>query len=128
MMDRSQALGGAPSNADAARDLPTAVSCMLQALSNNVVQVAGVGRGRPRVHAMHKQLVAAMLAVCVAVASAGPALAQGGTTGASGGIPLWMPPAAYAPPPAPVHHRQRGRVYEHRHGYGWHRNDTIERH
>jgi hypothetical protein len=76
---------------------------------------------------MHKRLTAAILAVGVGVAFAGPALAQGGTTGANAGFPLWLPPAAYAPPAAPVHHRRRGHGHSHGNGYGWHRDHTIER-
>jgi hypothetical protein len=122
-MYRSQALRNAPSNADAAADLNTAVYFMPQALSDRTVPVAGLCRGRSRVHLMHKRLAAAILAVCVGVAFAGLARAAGGTTGANSGFPLWLPRTAYAPPPGPVHHRQRG----HGHGHGWHRNYTIER-
>ena len=119
-MDSSQALGKAPSNADAATDLHTTVYFMPQAVPDCVVQVAGLCRWRPRVHAMLKRLATAILAVCVGVAFAGPARAEGGTTGANSGFPLWLPRAAYAPPPRPVRHRQRG------HGHGRHRNYTIE--
>jgi hypothetical protein len=108
-MDRSQPLY------DAAADLNTAVNFMPQTLSDRVVPMADPCGGRPHVHAMHKRLVAAILAVCVGVTFVDPARAQGGTTGASSGIPLWLPPAAYAPPPGPVHHRQRA------HGHGRHR-------
>jgi len=124
-MHRSQALGNASSNADAATDLYPAVSFVPQAFAGRVVNVAGLCRARPRVH--HRQLAAVILAVGIGVAFAGPALAQGGTTGANAGIPLWLPSAAYAPPVAPVHHRRRGHGHSHGNGYGWHRDHTIER-
>jgi hypothetical protein len=114
-MDRSQALY------DPATDLYTAVYFMPKTLSDRIVQGAGPCRGRPRVHAMQKRVIAAILAVCVGVTFADTARAQG-TTGANSGIPLWLPPAVYAPPPGPVHHRQRG------HEHGRHRNDPSERH
>ena len=124
-MDKSQELGNASSNADPATDLYTAVYLVPQAFAGRVLKVAGFWRVAPRVH--HKQLAAAILAVGIGVAFTGPALAQGGTTGASSGIPLWLPPAAYARPAAPVHHRRRGHGHIHGNGYGWHRDHTIER-
>ena len=113
-MNRSQPLY------DASTDQCTAVCFKPQTLSDRRVRTAGPCRGRPRVHAMHQRLVAAIFGVCVGVAFVGPAHAQG-TTGASSGIPLWLPPAAYAPPPGPVRHRQQA------HGQGRHRNHTTER-
>jgi hypothetical protein len=113
-MDRSQALY------DTGTDRCTAVYFMPQALSDRVVPVAGPCHGGPRVRAIHKRLVAAILAVCVGVAFVVPARAQG-TTGASSGIPLWLPPAAYAPSQGPVQHRQRA------HEHDRHRSHTIER-
>jgi hypothetical protein len=113
-MNRSQPLY------DASTDQYTAVYFTPQTLSDRVVRTTGPCRVRPRVHATHKRLVAAILAVCVGVGLFGPARAQG-TTGASSGIPLWLPPAAYAPPPGLVQHRQRA------HGQGRHRNHTTER-
>jgi len=124
-MNRSQALGNASSNADSATGLYTAVYFVPQAFAGRVLKLAGLCRARRRGH--HKQLAAAIVAVGIGVAFAGPALAQGGTTGANAGIPLWLPPAAYAPPAAPVHHRQRGHGHSHANGYGWHRDHTIER-
>ena len=113
-MNRSQRLY------DASTDQYTAAYFTPQTLSDRVVQIPGPCRGRRRVHAVHKRLVAAILGVCVGLAFVGLARAQG-TTGASSGIPLWMPPAAYAPPQGPVHHRQRT------HGHGRYRNHSIER-
>jgi hypothetical protein len=56
-MDRSQALY------DPATDLYTAVYFMPKTLSDRIVQGAGPCRGRPRVHAMQKRVIAAILAV-----------------------------------------------------------------
>ena len=103
---------------DASTDQYTAVYFTPQTLSDRTL---GPCRGRRRVHAMHERFVAALLAVCVGLAFVGLARAQG-TTGANSGIPLWLPPAAYAPPQGPVHHRQRT------HAHGRYRNHTIERH
>jgi hypothetical protein len=126
-MDGSQALGDTSSNAEAARDLYTAVYFMPQAFAGLVVQLARLCRGRPRVNTMHKRLAAGILAVCVGVAFAGPALAQGGTTGANAGIPLWLPPAPHASLAAPVHHPRRGHGHSHGNGHGTHQNYTTER-
>ena len=113
-MDRSQPL------CDAAADPYTAAYFVPQTLWDRVVSIAEPCGGRPHVHAVHKRLVAAILTVCVGVTFVGPARAQGGTTGASSGIPLWLPPTAYAPPPGPVHHRQPA------HGHGRYRSYTTE--
>jgi hypothetical protein len=48
MMDRSQALGNASSNADAVTDPYTTVYFVPQAFAGRVLKVAGLCRARPR--------------------------------------------------------------------------------
>ena len=79
----------------------------------------------PEIYAVVHPSGVAVADVC---ASVGRRVSVSGCTNVADTVNTYVPPpAAYAPPAAPVHHRRRGHGHSHGNGYGWHRDHTIER-